>query len=320
MSIPVICDRCRVAGTAGTGDFSNFGDLLEFEPVKVKQRVNGWDADAQRGFIALLATTGSKRKAAHALGRNAFGIDQLLKRSDAGSFRIAFERAMAVAKQNGAMKIATGVADAAARNAQLTPPSRLIGIVPDGAKEEPAVEEKLKVLESIYDKWMGKVEAERTARLSGDVVAADFYLRQITFLEVMLEMTSKAFGWDVQAVLSKLRRGDHHITAIVNTELSDWMDRSRRAWWAQEGEPERPAHPDVRFLEPRRDRDGAYATAIDQGHLGACTRPARGYDEAAWAALTPNEQSAAWQAQYSEDASAQAEWERRAFAEHSEKA
>ena len=69
MTIPVICDRCRVAGTAGTGDFSHFGDLLLFEPVKVQHRVNGWDPDAQRAFIALLATTGSKRRAALAIGR-----------------------------------------------------------------------------------------------------------------------------------------------------------------------------------------------------------------------------------------------------------
>jgi hypothetical protein len=36
----------------------------------------------------------------------------------------------AIAAQNGSMKIAQGVADAAARNAQLTPPSRLVGLKP----------------------------------------------------------------------------------------------------------------------------------------------------------------------------------------------
>ena len=58
MTIAVICDRCRIAGTAGSGDFAHLGDLLEFEPVAVRPRVNGWDPDAQRAFIALLATTG----------------------------------------------------------------------------------------------------------------------------------------------------------------------------------------------------------------------------------------------------------------------
>jgi len=124
MSIPVICDRCRSTGNSGEGDFSHLGDLLDFEPVSVQPRANGWDPDAQRAFIALLATTGSKRRAALAIGRNAFGIEQLLKRPDAGSFRTAVEQAQAIYKQHGAMKIAAGVADAAARNAQLTAPSR----------------------------------------------------------------------------------------------------------------------------------------------------------------------------------------------------
>ena len=43
MSIPVICDRCRAAGTAGEGDFSHLGDLLEFTPVPRKtKRIDGW--------------------------------------------------------------------------------------------------------------------------------------------------------------------------------------------------------------------------------------------------------------------------------------
>jgi hypothetical protein len=202
MTIPVICDRCRVAGTAGTGDFSHFGDLLAFEPVQVRHRVNGWDADAQRAFIALLATTGSKRRAAMAIGRNAFGIDQLLKRPDADSFRAAYDRAMAIAKQNGAMKLATGVADAAARNAILAPPSRLRGLpsVPDQIRDrrgeggeadapQPLTEDQaLDLLESIFGKYLLKLQAERKARLEGNVVAADFYLRQASWFEVALDV------------------------------------------------------------------------------------------------------------------------------------
>jgi hypothetical protein len=108
MSIPVICDRCRSTGHSGEGDFAHLGDLLDFEPVSVQPRANGWDPDAQRAFIALLASTGSKRRSALAIGRNAFGIEQLLKRPDAGSFRTAVEQAKAIYKQHGAMKIAAG--------------------------------------------------------------------------------------------------------------------------------------------------------------------------------------------------------------------
>lgn len=56
MTISVICDRCRAAGTAGAGQFSHLGDLLEFEPVpRAKAQVDGWNEEQQRAFIALLA-------------------------------------------------------------------------------------------------------------------------------------------------------------------------------------------------------------------------------------------------------------------------
>ena len=106
-TIPVICDRCRSVGNSGEGDFSHLGDLLAFTPVKRRKRLNGWDAEAQRAFIAALATTGSKTNAAKSLGRNAYGIDQLLKAEGSDSFRLAFDRAIAIAEKNGAMRIAT---------------------------------------------------------------------------------------------------------------------------------------------------------------------------------------------------------------------
>jgi hypothetical protein len=136
MSIPVICDRCRQSGTAGKGDFSHLGDLLEFEPVPVKPRVNGWDPDAQRAFIALLSATGSKRQSAKALQRNEHGITQILKRKDAGGFILAYERALAIARQGGAVKIAKGIADVAARNAHLKLPAGLATLEPGQALNE----------------------------------------------------------------------------------------------------------------------------------------------------------------------------------------
>jgi hypothetical protein len=129
MSIPVICDRCRVTGIAGDADVSHLGDLLAFTPVPRKtQRVDGWSAEKQRAFIAALSATGSKRQAAQAVGMAPFGVDQMLKGEGNDSFKAAVERAMAIAARHGSMKIAQGVADAAARNAQLTPPSRLRGL------------------------------------------------------------------------------------------------------------------------------------------------------------------------------------------------
>ena len=296
MTIPVICDRCRVAGTAGTGDFSHFGDLLEFEPIKVRERANGWDPDAQRAFIALLATTGSKTRAARAIGRNAFGIDQLLKREDAGSFRTAYDRAVAIARQNGAMKLATGVADAAARNAQMDAPSRLRGHEPDEDGEmEMDGDAKLQLMESLFHKWLGKVEQERTARLKGEVVAADFYLRQLTFFEICFDLMSEGLAEDAFSLMSQFRRGGVSIVQIAATPFSQILDQKRRELCAKLGEPERPEHPPVRYLvsKPGFFLQSEHAALTDEQKK-----------------LPPRDQQELYKSLYYEEAQKQAEWER----------
>lgn len=122
-AIPVICDRCRITGIAGLGDFSHLGDLLDFTPVpRAVERVNGWTPDRQRGFIAALAATGSRRRAAHALGMSAYGVVNLQRSAGAESFNAAYDRALAIAKAHGSLRLASEVADVAARNAVLKPP------------------------------------------------------------------------------------------------------------------------------------------------------------------------------------------------------
>jgi len=248
MTIPVICDRCRVAGTADAGDFSHFGDLLDFEPVPRQPRVNGWDPDAQRAFIALLATTGSKRRAALAIGRAAFGVEQLLKDKRGDSFRAAFDRAMAIAKQNGAMKLATGVADAAARNAQMTPPSRLSHLAEEREGAGMPEDEKIDLLNNIFRKFMGKVEAERTARLAGETVAADHYLRQVTFVEIAFDMMAEKLNMDPWMTMGEFRRAGFNVFEIAETEMSRLLDAHRRDLWREMEDPERPEHPPQRYL------------------------------------------------------------------------
>ena len=251
MDIPVICDRCRATGSAGSGDFTALGDLLEFTPVKIRPKVNGWDAEAQRAFIALLAATGSKRRAALSIGRNAYGIDQLLKRPDSASFRLAYDRALAIAEQQGSFKIAQGVADAAARNARLIPPSRLRGLPapdPDDAIEM-SDETKLSVFESIFAKFVRSVEQERAARVDGRIVEADFKLRQVTGLEIALDMISHGFGWDTWEMIRSFHRDGHGLMNIAETEISRMLDEARRAVWEAAGDPPRPEHPPRAYLE-----------------------------------------------------------------------
>jgi hypothetical protein len=323
MSIPVICDRCRVTGIAGDADFSHLGDLLEFEPVPRKtRRADGWSPEKQRAFIAALSVTGSKRQAARAVGMASYGVDQMLKSEGNGSFKAAVERAMAIAAQNGSMKIAQGVADAAARNAQLTPPSRLRDLPSpfEGEVQGEGLSEDQKwdLIHSIGVKFMKKVAQEREARLAGEIVAADFYLRQITMIEVTLDLASAGFGFDPGEVLRDLRRGEHGILEIASTPLTDWLDRARRDWWRQEGEPDRPLYPDVRFLKRHRSAEGDYATA-EQTYACAGMRPPPGIAQEEWDKMPRAEQQALIARVHAEDAAAQAEWERRAIAEHSER-
>lgn len=310
MSIPVICDRCRSTGLSGEADFSHLGDLLAFTPVpRKKERVDGWSADKQRAFVAALSATGSKRRAAHAVGMAPFGIDQMLKADGNESFKEAVERALLIARAHGSIKIAQGVADAAARNAQLTPPSRLRGLPPEPEQAEPSEDQKWEVIVSIATKFMRKVAAERTARLAGQVVAADFYLRQITFLEVLLELSAERFGFNPRDTLTELRRGRHDLMEIVSTDLTDLLDASRRIWWAQEGEPDRPPHPDVRFLEQWGSGEDSYATNADQHSTGPGSTPARDFTTEQWAEMSHKEQAAARERQFEEDAEEQRLWE-----------
>jgi hypothetical protein len=89
--------------------------LLTFEPAIVRTRVNGWDAEAQRALVALIAFTGSKLRAAKAIGRNAGSLDRIFDRPDGAAFFNASEAALALHRQRHGARLAEGVAHAAKR-------------------------------------------------------------------------------------------------------------------------------------------------------------------------------------------------------------
>ena len=54
--------------------------LLDFQPARLtQQRVNGWDAEAQRAYVVALVATGSKSGAAHAIRMAANGAERVRK-------------------------------------------------------------------------------------------------------------------------------------------------------------------------------------------------------------------------------------------------
>jgi hypothetical protein len=192
MSIPVICDRCRSTATAGTGDFSHLGDLLEFAPVPRKtQRADGWTPDKQRAFIAALSATGSRRQAAQAIGMAPYGAEQLLKSEGSDSFKAAVERAMAIAAQHGSMKIAQGVADAAARKAQLTPPSRLRGL--PAAQPAPLPGQVL----NEFGNYEDEASLERRGEEARDSIAQKLLRTRRLFLKSISESPGKRAAFEI---------------------------------------------------------------------------------------------------------------------------
>jgi hypothetical protein len=317
-SIPVICDRCREQGQSGEDPFAAFGALLDFEPVpRFSQRADGWDENVQRAYIAALSLTGSDR----AVGKSAYGVKQLLAHEGSEGFRAAREEALAMAEDERGRRLAEGLravakdqagwrppeppwARAETRGAPPPPGSRRRGRPPRYMLSQPApgdetdeerIAATLAFVQTIAARYWVKLQEERRARLAGRIVEADFCLRQITWLEVALDVGS-GDGWKV---FEGLRCGEYKLIDVAETPLSRLMDRQRRAHWAAAGDPPRPEHPPERYL---RHHDG-FSTEPNE-----TTRGGR--------ELSHAEQQRLFEERHAADAAAQIEWEAEARRDH----
>jgi hypothetical protein len=72
--------------------------LLDFEPVPVRARVDGWTPERQRAFIDVLADCGNVLLAAARVGMSEQSAHNLRKRPGAESFNRAWENAVRLAK------------------------------------------------------------------------------------------------------------------------------------------------------------------------------------------------------------------------------
>jgi hypothetical protein len=264
-AIPAICDRCRAAGRIGEDPFTGFGDLLDFAPVpRRSRRANGWDEEAQRAFIAALALTGSVRAAARAVGRADFGVKQLLDCPGSAGFRAAMEEARSIAADERSRRLAEGLRAVAADQSGWRPPdppwagaaSRSPAAAPAPrhggrrrplyARDLPPEEQKAreqaakeKSLDAILNLHMLKLREERDARVAGRIIEADFYLRQITILEVLLD----TLHHDAIQLLTRFRRDGHLLFDIAETPFSRALLEARIAHWEACGDPPRPRPP-----------------------------------------------------------------------------
>jgi hypothetical protein len=273
--------------------------LLEFDPVPRKRVVDGaWTRQLQREFICRLADHGSARRACEEMGKNQTGVMKLYRSPLSASFRASWHGAVDLAKRRQAERAPLEYVSPGARPPTIdyrrkfaALPAPVGGDGGDGPSEEDT-HEALGL--DLLMKFARKLKQERTARLAGRIVEADFYLRQITFLEVAIELATG----DLFQALAGLRRGGHELIDIADTPVSRILDNVRRTFWAMNGEPERP---------PLAPED----LLVDHGELRSqpveSTRGGIGISHAL--------QRARFNDQHRRDAEAQARWEQRAYAE-----
>jgi hypothetical protein len=191
-------------------------ESFAFTPVPRRfQRKDGWSEERQRGFIAALMEGLDPEKAAQSQGLTGSGAYQLRKAAGGESFAAAWDAAVALARPaipRGAIGGA-GTAEAA----------------PIDEKEHAEAIDRLIALYGL------KIGQERKTRLAGRIAEADFYCRQLTFLEVALTLGAGGF-----ALLQALRGGGYGVLDVAATAMSSYLEEVRRGVWREKGEADRP--------------------------------------------------------------------------------
>jgi hypothetical protein len=315
--------------------------LACLDPVPRKtNRVDGWTGDVQRAFIVALASTGSARQAARAVGRATFGAERLREAPGSEAFNRAWDEAMALHRQEGSRRLAEGIAavveeaeeralaagpwSSARARARLDRPVGPSARSPKKPRPRPqplvpgeaVTAEKLMarmglddeqrdgllVLMGIYRHILLKTGEERKARKAGRIAEADFYLRQVTWLEVGLDLLG---GGGLEWLIA-FKHDGLDLVEIAETPFSKLMERMRRKHWEECGDPPRPAPPRRELMQEKN----GYAVEPTGDHRGG-TKEAREAQKQAY--RDQHERDAAefikWEAE------ARADWQRRASEE-----
>ncbi|HYG28702.1 MAG TPA: hypothetical protein VD887_00650 [Allosphingosinicella sp.] len=225
--------------------------LLDFTPVHRRtRRHDGWPPATQRAFIANLARMGSAEHAAYELGRSSGGAWNLRATGDGQEFADAWDAAIDLWHARNPERSRRG---GRARGAWAPPPPP--------PPPEPSEEERwAEFQDGLLTKYLHKLDGERTARLAGRIVEADFCVRQLTWIEVALDLAG--LGENAVALLRGLARGERNVRDIAATPVSLLLDTLRRAYWAEEGGPERPPLPP---LGPH-DEEAATGQPLESQH------------------------------------------------------
>ena len=270
---PVICDRCRAAGYLGEGRFSGMKPLLDFTPVPRKtRRHDGWTPERQRGFIEALARSGSVSHAAMAVNMAKEGAYQLRFHEEAGEFNAAWDKALEFGTcilSDAAMDRAIHgvpvpifhqgkqVGERRTFNERLTM-WQLQHRKPEKYGKAPGKDtrswktqqreewesrdaDRKRFIEMLLIHYQNRVHMEQLERDRGHIEAADFYLRQLTHFEILLECAGA--GMDIVDIV--LGRVNHErpwewddAPDLATTPLSEGLLVARLNGWirCKEGE------------------------------------------------------------------------------------
>jgi hypothetical protein len=269
--------------------------LLHFTPVVRKcVRHDGWLPERQRQFIVALTVLGQVEQAAIVVGGTMSGVYKLRTAAGGQEFAASWDSALALhlrrnprpeprgRPSRGEILSGTGRKPWPANDTEASAPRFDSPEAEMRAKEE--------VFERILRKYWLKVGQEREARREGRIVAADYYVRQLTFIEIVLEL-----GGYAHELLIELRRGGRGVIDIVATPMSLLLDEARRMMWKEDGEPERPplpplgdhddeistGEPSECFFDSRRDGDLQEWRDRQQERIAVVAEAQRAWEEKA---------------------------------------
>lgn len=278
--------------------------LLHFEPVVRKcVRHDGWLAERQREFIIALTELGHAEQAAHAVGGTMSGAYKLRTANGGEGFAKSWDSALALHLRRNPRpepkgrpsrgEIESGVGRTPWPSA--APPS---GPTPDAryrhAPSDPPEMSVQEFLREISRRYLLKLRQEREARLEGRIVEADYYVRQLSWIEIVADI-----GGNAQELIETLKRGGVDAIRIAATPMSAYLEKLRRLYWQEKGEAARPPAP------PMGEHGATFATGPDHAYCSA-----RDGDRAAWEARQAEQRRL--------DAEAQQAWEEKARAESEE--
>lgn len=271
----VYCDACGAVGHRGQPPFANLPFDLDFTPVPRRvARRDGWSAKKQRDYIFLLADCGSVRDAANAVGMTPESAYALRRAPGAESFcrawdgavdqgvRLLHDSAMARAIHGTAIPIfheGRQVGERRQFNDRLAmfqlknrmpekygghggvAGGRLAGDGADDLMAQISEEQLDETRERILTRYCTKIVQERFYREEGNIVAADFMLRQLTHIELVMECGYMA----IKPLLDETKRmfglgeDPNDRREIFGSDLTDALAEFRYAFWLWAGDPER---------------------------------------------------------------------------------